>query len=799
MLTPRWRKVLRDLWGNKTRTLLVVLSITVGIFALGMILGTRILLGRDLPAIYLATTPLHASIGTSPFDEELIDVVKRIDGVADAAARRNVTLRQQIGEGQWRDVELNVVPDFETITISQISPVSGVWPPPADGLVVERASLEYLEVEVGDVLTLETLDGRLRQLSIVGIAHDMGVQPVQFRGVPYIYTDLNTLETLNLDPTYDQIRIRVAGGETLTEADVRAVVQRVEDRLAKSGIAVGGAFIPPPNEHPAQNILDPLTLILGFLGALALGLSGFLVVNIINGLLTQHLIQIGIMKSIGARTSQITWMYIVTVVAFGLLSLLPAILLGGIAAYGLATYMSNFLNFDLRPFYIPSEVVIIQVALGILFPLLAALYPVIRGTGISVREAIGDQGLGKGQFGSSLLDRFVFWLTGVVLSMTRPMQISLRNTIRRKARLLLTLLTLTLGGAIFIAVISVYASLIATLDDTLSYFNFDVTVIFEREFRLEEVQREALRVPGVVNADTWINTSVRRVRLDGEESNNLTLLGTDADTDLISPVLTEGHWLQEDDLAGVVINSAVLDEEPDIRVGDLITLKVDGKEAKWQVVGLVRSSLTGPIIYANKKRVARLLNNLGRTNRIQIQSTGKTADEQLALASQLEAHFNAAGMSVSRTRSVGEIRATIQATFAVIVSFMIVMAILIASVGGLGLMGTMSINVLERTREIGVLRAVGASDKSVLRIVLVEGIFIGLISWAVAFVLSYPIGQFLSDLVGTELLQSPLTYVFSTSGGLGWLAAVLIIATLASFLPARGASRLSVWETLAYE
>ena len=114
-------------------------------------------------------------------------------------------------------------------------------------------------------------------------------------------------------------------------------------------------------------------------------------------------------------------------------------------------------------------------------------------------------------------------------------------------------------------------------------------------------------------------------------------------------------------------------------------------------------------------------------------------------------------------------------------------------------MGTMSTNVLERTREIGIMRAIGASDGSVQRIVIVEGVFIGLISWLIGAALAFPVGAALSNAVGTVLFQTQLPYTFSASGVVTWFAVVTILAGVASFLPARNASRLTVREVLAYE
>jgi putative ABC transport system permease protein len=137
--------------------------------------------------------------------------------------------------------------------------------------------------------------------------------------------------------------------------------------------------------------------------------------------------------------------------------------------------------------------------------------------------------------------------------------------------------------------------------------------------------------------------------------------------------------------------------------------------------------------------------------------------------------------------------------FDVIVSLLVVMAVLLALVGGLGLMGTMSINVLERTREIGVLRAIGAPNRAVAQVFILEGIGIGLLSWLLGAALAIPMSRGLNAAVGGAIMGVPLTYAYSMPGLWLWLVVVLLLSALASLIPARNASRLTVREVLAYE
>jgi putative ABC transport system permease protein len=127
------------------------------------------------------------------------------------------------------------------------------------------------------------------------------------------------------------------------------------------------------------------------------------------------------------------------------------------------------------------------------------------------------------------------------------------------------------------------------------------------------------------------------------------------------------------------------------------------------------------------------------------------------------------------------------------------MALLAAVVGGIGLASTMSINVVERRREIGVMRAVGASSSAIAGIFVAEGVFLGVLSWLVALPVSVPGSRVFSDVLGTAVISLPLAFTYSVDGVLLWLAIVVAISVLASLWPALRATRVSVREALAYE
>jgi len=799
VIRPRWRKVLRDLWGNKTRTVLVVLSITVGVFAVGTTAGTWAMLSRDLERDYAATDPSSAIIFSTPFHQNLLRSVRRMPGVREAEGRFNLVVRFEAAPDTWRSLRLEAIDDFNDIRLDKVRAQSGAWPPREHALLIERASLQLTRASVGERLLVKSLDGTRRELRITGLAHDLNKVPASFSGTPYGYITFDTLAWLGNARAFNALHLLV-NGDASDEKHVRSVIDRVRDRIEHRGGTVNWIWIPQPGKFAADDILQPMVVVLGALAALSLLLSAFLVINTTSALLTQQVRQIGMMKSIGATSGQIMRLYLGMVLIFGVIALCIAVPLGSLVAYVITRYLASLINFTFVGFRIPLPVLALEVAAALLVPVLAALHPVASGVSVTVREALNHYGIGNGSFGQSAVDRLLQRAHGP----SRPLLLSLRNAFRRKVRLLLTLSTLALGGASLIAVISVRASLLDTLDDFTSYLNYDISLDFDAAYDARSIRSTAMSVPGVVAAERWGVDNARRVRPDGSEGSSFSLSAPPVGTDLLRPTILQGRWLRPDDQRGVVLDTDVLEGEPDVHVGDEIVLKIQRKETTWHVVGIAQTTLSATFIrigtgYVSRADYIRAISPLEPASSLRIQTTHHDSSFQSSVATALEDEYDGRGEHMTSIRTTSTAREAIRQQFDVLSVFLSIFAALLAVVGALSLMGTMSMSVHERAREIGVMRAIGASDGSVLRIFVVEGICIGMLSWPVGAVLAFPVSQVLSHVVGKEFAGAPLQYTFSVEGALLWLVLVSILAALASSIPAWSAARLSVREVLTYE
>ena len=794
-MAPRWRKVFADLWSNKTRSLLVVLSIAVGVLAVGTVLGIQQIVSRDMRASYLAIHPAQAQAFTTNFNDDFLYTLQRMPEVAEAEGRLAVGgIRAVTGPDQKVDLTLTATENLAATRFDRLKLLEGKWPGKNE-LAIERQSLGLLRgAAVGDTLTLE-LDGgqRTRTVRIAGVVQDLNSSIGATSVMAFASRD--TAESLGQSRDYNQLYFTVA--EHPEDAKhVQEVGQAISRRFELNGGLVGGLYVRPYNQHPAQSSTDAILGVLGALGLFSLVLSGFLVFNTAAALLTQHVRQIGIMKAIGGRTRQIVGMYLALMLCFGLLALLIALPLSTLAAWGVSRFIAYAFNFDLLGFGLPWPVVGLELALCLLVPLVASLLPVLRGTRLTVQAALTSYGLGKGRFGKSLIDKALKHIR----FLSRPLLISLRNTFRRKSRVALTLITLTLAGAIFIGVVNVRASMSATIDQVFAYLLSDINLNFDRVRRTEEVVPVMKGVPGVDVIEAWSGMNGDVMGPGDISVEKLVVFGPPTNSRLLKPSVLEGRWIVPGDENAIVIPTSLRARHPGLKVGDKLSIKMGSRTQDWVVVGIFQFLNTGEtyIIYTGYDYLAKVLNQTGRSFYYQISTLDHSTAFQNNVSQALQTEFKRQGISVY-VQTGGSIRDSASVVLNVVAAFLMGMTVFIAVVGGIGLMGTMGMNVIERTREIGVMRAIGASTGAILRLVLVEGMLIGALSWLAAAAIATPVSQVMTSTIGQALFQSAIPFVFDWGGVLAWLAVVVVISSVSSVLPALSAARLTVREVLAYE
>ncbi|MHB1341408.1 MAG: FtsX-like permease family protein [Coriobacteriia bacterium] len=795
MLATRWTKVFRDLSAHRFRTVLVVLSIAIGVFSVGVIMGGRQILIREFDGEYLSSRPRNAALYTAAFDEQMVRRVSEYPGVTAAQGRQSATFRYS-----WRDSattrSLSVIAfeDFETIAVERIVPEEVThWPPRRGEIILEASAKETGDYEIGDVLTLEMREGDPEQLIVAGFAHDVNAYPAQFMGGETGFVAFETLPDLDTPETFNQLLV-VFDPEGLTQRTASILAENIkQDVFVANGIMVYGMEVPKPGSHFLGDIFKAVSVLLLALGVLSLGLSGFLVVNTVSALMAQQIRQVGIMKAVGGRAAQVTWMYLGMVGIYGVLAVLVGVPASVWVGRMFIEFAARTLNVRVASYTPAGWVTTLEVAVGLVVPLLAAIVPIRMGTRTSVVRALNATGVSSAHFGHGLVDRAL----GLVKGLPRPVALSLRNTFLRKGRLALTLATLSLASAVVMSVFSVQASINQSIADLGAWWRYDMQVNYEEPADRTAVEREIRAVEGVRDVESWVTAPTSLERADGTKNESLFAVGMPYDTTFVSPTLVSGRWLEEGDTDAIVVNTDALKDEKAFDVGQRVTLSMRGEEKTWRVVGVIKGQMSGPMIFTSRDAMETLLGDAS-VSRSQIKATSSDPDIYTGTLERVETRLEDAGYGIGGARTVAGFSEQIANQLGILVSFLVIMAALLASVGVIGLTGTMSINVIESTREIGVMRAIGAGHNSIYQIFITEGLVVGNMSWAIGALAAYPMSYLLTSAL-SGAIGIPLSYRFSWVGVGAWFAVISLISIAASLAPAFRASQVSVRDAIAYE
>jgi putative ABC transport system permease protein len=793
MISPRWRKVVRDLWANKTRTVMVVLAIAVGIFAFASVFITGDVLVADMNTQYQAINASSITLFVRSPDEGPARWALRQPEVVDAQMRDLENVKLVTAKSTF-NMSLLVYDDYSNLAVNRITPEQGTWPPGRREILLERTTASHIGANIGDIITIELQDGTRYDLSLAGTVHDLNAVPANLFPELSGYVTMETIAYLGLPAEFSRLEI-VARPEYKTVEQLDKVAQELNERLRRAGVDTASNYqVRAPGEHWGRETTQSFTLILSIIGIFSLFLSGFLVVNTMSALMLEQRRQIGMMKAIGGTGRQIIGMYLALVTSYGVMALVVAIPVGLGLAYVFIIAVTGFLNLDILAFHLPVSVLVLQVIAAVVVPAVAAAIPLRGGMKISVREAVSNYGI-KVKERQGWLDVLALR----VRRLPRALLLSLRNTFRRKGRLLLTLGTLTLAGTLFIGVVNVRASLMKELDNILdSLFNYEVQIYYNDLYPASGAQQRAESVPGVLETSSLTGLQAQRIKPDGTTGSSFGIIGVSPGGDFIQPQIIEGRWLTGEDRNAVVITSRLAKDMPDVHAGDTIVLKTGEKEHRWEVVGIMLMAFDSNG-YASFDYVSSLNGSPGTASSLLVRTDQKDSVAQEQVGKAVETRLKDAGIGVAYSMTKDTIASSNASQFDFLVSFLLSMAAMVAVIGGLGLAGMMGLNVMERTREIGVMRSIGASNGTVGGIVITEGLIIGFLSWLLAIPLSIPFSFGFDVILGQAFLDNSLLFVFTGTGPLIWLLIVAIIAVIASLLPARRAVRMSIRETLAYE
>jgi len=785
MVSVRLRKLLGDFRAEPGRAGLMVVALSVSLIAVGSVLGAYAILTREIAVNYQGTRPASATLEVAGgVDGALVTAVRRDPLVADAEARDVVLARVQVGP-DFRPLLLFVIDDFADLRLNTFRSESGAWPPPIGSMLIERTAREMLRATTGQSVLVKTPNGKATRVPISGLVHDPGLAPAWQEREGYAYITRATLATLGEEPRLDELRVRFRDAN---RRGVERAAIELGNRLVQQGHAVSEIRVPPPNEHPHQRQMTTILVMMLTFSVLSLVLSAILVATSLAALLARQVREIGIMKTIGARSSQVAWMYAIEIAALGCVSLLLALPVGVAAARGFSAAVATLLNFTLTNVALPAWVYAVQAGAALLVPVLTAAVPIVRATRTTARRAIDEYGVSA----DSVRHRY---------SSLPP---ALRNVLRRPARLTLTLSLLAAGGAMFMTALDVsrgWERNVAKIYETRKY---DV------EIRLHRAE------PAAVAAALRQLAMVRRVEAWGygpaafatpnqldivhtypdRGHGSLAVLAPPPETELIRFPLRGGRWLQVGDTDAVVLNHVAL-AQSGAALGARVWLSIAGQRSSWRVVGVVEEIGSAGVAYVTDAAFAQVTGASGGARLLRIATAATSAAEREFTIRSLEHALTDTGVGIDVAIPLSELRNAVGDHVVILIRALMAMAIVMAIVGALGLGSTMGTSVLERTREFGVMKALGATPGRISWLVVTEAAFVGALSFLLAVLCTLPLTLGIDWIVGNLGFMAPLPLVFGLAPALTWLLLTVVVALAASWLPARRAGQLTVREALA--
>jgi len=780
-----FRKSWTDLSRRPTRAVLTVFTLALAVASFG-ILAVPSLMNSALSSEVAQARLYDLSIPVDhvPLSSAQLRELARLSNVTAATARSSFGTQTLI-DGQRVSTEVWGVPDFANQPVDRV--ITSKVPGPDEVLVDVRDSMSGISnAKAGDRLRVEAANGSYLALHVAGSARAMAFNQDAMSGHLILYATEATVQELGGFRGVNLIELRLR--DTRPQA-VQATLSAVRSFLRAQPVPTSFSETPTVRargDWPLKSTFNSRAKLLDILVVLAVISALFLLTNTVRTLVAEQRREIGVMRAVGASARDVRNSYLRTVAILGALGAVLGAALGIGFAFLLLRLFAKMVYGISPGFAVDWPVVGIGAVAGVAGALLTAWPTLRRVLRTPVHEALASEGA-VSAFGDSRLDR-VAMRAGALPS---PVRIGVRSAARQKGRSLTTVVQIALAVATMLGLMSLALAVSQVTDQSWNVLDYDITLAGSSYS--PAVVNEVRAEPGVagVEAADWYQVSYRGAILYA--------FGVHAHTFIREP-LVAGRWLSRHDdatAARVAIVGSAVARRWNLRPGSHVSVMTPAGRIGFTVIGVGGSQAdNGYRFYTPLSTLQAITGHPSLANNLFVRVTDKSHRAINSLANRLTTALTRAGYR-SHAQLMYQGRATDEASSSSMLVIVEGIGLLIVAISMLGLINAITMSIIERTREIGVLRSLGARARDLRRIFRSETITLALLGFAVAVPLGWLIAHVLSWLVLHIVgAQIPAPYTLE-SVAIAFLGTV-VLAVLVVIAPLRRATRLRPGEAIRY-
>jgi putative ABC transport system permease protein len=789
-MTAVVRKSFTDLTRRKARTFFTVLTLalavaSVGIFAVAPLMQgamEREVATNQFPDVTVSMKPLRLGAAR-------LAALGRLPNVTAVEPRSAFATRVWVGARRERAVVIGVR-DYARQHADVVTVDSGAAPVAGSALTDQsNAGRKGFDAQTGDAARLIAADGSVRSLRISGVGRNLtdGEDDPSNDWITF-YATPQTVTALSGAQGYTTLGFRLRDN---SRPAAERTVAAVRDQLRATTAFTAFDDLPriqEPGTYPGKDGFESMAGLFNVITLLALLTALVLVSNTMTTLVGEQTGEIAAMKAIGARRRDIRRVYLRTALLLGAIGAVIGTGLGVLLANGIVgLFASQFFYID-AGFGVSVPTLMASFVLGLVGPPLAALPAIRRAARLPLHEALQASGSavgGQGRLDSALRR---------VRALPRSVQIGLRGVGRRKRRAAATAVQVSMAVATLLALLSLGAGVATITRDYFDENKYDTWIQAVASKPLgDDAGRLVRSTPGVRDAQGWVSN---QVRIEGED---VEAQGLPAKP-MISAAMIDGRWYAEAEVserAKVAVLGRTLAKTTGKGVGDHIRLRTGGGPATLRVIGISSNQTgNGGVVFMPVSTLQSVLGSPGVVNNYWITTT--TDDHGLIdrtttrLEDRLAAHGNQVGSIVNYDAKEKQIAAN-----GMITTSITVLGLLIVAISMVGLVNAITMAILERTREIGMLRSVGARARDIRRIFATEGLVVSILGWALGVPLGYLLARALGWATG-EAVGLKITFVFPSLYVAIALVGTVLLALVVMLAPLRRAVRFKPGEALRH-